>query len=66
MVDGGGVAQTPAPGWRLVRCQPAAPDEAEPPLLVVALCGVDAMGDLLGEVQPATVDSLPGLRVHRP
>ena len=55
------------PGWRLIRSKPsdAARARGEPPLLIVALCGVDAMGDLLGDVEPGTVDSLPGLRVHR-
>ena len=59
--------ETREPGWRLIRSNPtpAARDRGELPLLIVAVCGVDAMGDLLGDVAPVGVDSLPGLRVHR-
>ena len=60
-------SQNREPGWRLIRSNPtaAARGHGELPLLIVALCGVDLMADLLGDVVPGVVDSLPGLRVHR-
>lgn len=60
-------SQSREPGWRLIRSNPnaTARERGELPLLIVALCGVDAMRDLLGDVTPVAVDSLPGLRVHR-
>jgi hypothetical protein len=60
-------SQTREPGWRLIRSNPtaAARERGELPLLIVALCGVDVLADLLGDVAPGAVDSLPGLRVHR-